>query len=108
MNAGGILYEAADIVGGDRTITHGDVERSFVAIGAMWSAYLAARQDPHGEVRPADVCQMMVLMKQQRAEWGTPALDHFVDAAGYSALAGELKARGRPPSDRADQASTTP
>lgn len=88
--AGDILHEAAAIVGGVRQVTHGDKERSFVGIGRMWTAYLASRKDPAGPVRPADVCQMMVLMKQQRAEWGSIDADHFVDECGYAALAGEL------------------
>lgn len=88
--AGSILREAAAIVDGARNQQHGDKERSFVAIAKMWSAYLAARKDPSGPVRPHDVAQMMVLMKQQRAEWGTAIRDHFTDGAGYSAIAGEL------------------
>lgn len=94
MNAAGdILREAAAIVGGVRQVTHGPKERSFTGIGRMWSAYLASRQDPGGEIRPADVCHMMVLLKQQRAEWGEPLFEHAVDACGYSAIAGELFGR---------------
>jgi Domain of unknown function (DUF6378) len=85
-----ILNEAADIAAGSRDQIHGHKERSFTAIAAMWTAYLAARRDPAGKIRAVDVAHMMVLLKQQRAEWGVPVRDHFVDAAGYSALAGEL------------------
>lgn len=85
-----ILKEAAAIVEGVRNQQHGHKERSFVAIAGLWTAYLRFRQDPNGPIRPHDVAQMMVLMKQQRAEWGTPVRDHFVDAAGYSGIAGEL------------------
>lgn len=90
MISADILTEAATIVAGPRNDTHGDKERSFVAIAAMWTAYIAARRDPSGPIRPADVAQMMVLLKQQRAEWGTPTMDHYVDSCGYSAIAGEL------------------
>lgn len=90
MNAVDILTEAAAIVAGARNETHGEKESSFIAIGNMWSVYLASRKDPAGLIRPADVCQMMVLLKQCRAEWGTPMDDHWVDAAGYAAIAGEL------------------
>jgi hypothetical protein len=85
-----MLSEAASIVAGDRNSTHGDKERSFVAIAEMWTAYLLTRKDPYGPVRPHDVAQMMVHLKQMRAEWGTPTRDHFVDQCGYSAIAGEL------------------
>jgi hypothetical protein len=85
-----ILAEAASIVEGVRNQQHGHKERSFVAIAAMWSAYLAARQEPAGPIRSHDVAQMMVLMKGCRAEWGTPIRDHYVDMAGYAGIAGEL------------------
>lgn len=88
--SGGILNEASSIVEGARNETHGDKERSFVAIAEVWTSYLIARREPDGPIRPIDVAHMMVLLKQQRAEWGTPTRDHFVDAAGYSAIAGEL------------------
>ena len=90
MISADILNEAAGIVAGARNDTHGDKERSFEAIAAMWTAYLDARRDPHGPVRSHDVANMMVLMKQQRAEWGSATRDHFVDQAGYAAIAGEL------------------
>jgi hypothetical protein len=85
-----ILTEAASIVEGVRNQQHGHKERSFLAIAAMWSTYLAARQEPAGPIRPHDVAQMMVLMKGCRAEWGTPIRDHYVDMAGYAGIAGEL------------------
>lgn len=90
MSASDILQEAAHIVAGARNETHGEKERSFDAIARVWTGYLQARRDPAGPVRPHDVANMMVLMKMQRAEWGTPVRDHAVDAAGYAAIAGEL------------------
>lgn len=91
--AGSILTEAAGIVEGVRNAQHGHKERSFAAIARMWTAYLRSRQGAFADIRPEDVAQMMVLMKQMRAEWGTPMRDHFVDAAGYSGIAGELALR---------------
>ena len=85
-----ILTEAAGIVAGDRNSTHGEKKRSFMAIAKVWTTYLASRRLPVGPIRPVDVAHMMVLLKQQRAEWGTAVRDHFVDSAGYSAIAGEL------------------
>lgn len=88
--AGSILSEAAGIVEGVRNQQHGHKERSFEAIARMWTAYLHSRQYPTGKVRAHDVAHMMVLTKQMRAEWGAPIRDHYVDAAGYSGIAGEL------------------
>lgn len=90
MEAHEILTEAAQIVAGARNSTHGDKERSFSAIANVWTAYLANRKDPTGPIRPHDVPLMMVLLKMQRAEWGTPIRDHWVDQCGYAALAYEL------------------
>lgn len=90
MTAGSMLSEASRIVEGVRNTQHGDKERSFQAIATVWSVYLAARRDPTGPIRPHDVCQMMVLQKMMRAEWGAPIRDHFVDQAGYSGIAGEI------------------
>lgn len=84
-----MLYMAATIADG-HSDKHGAKQRSFQGIALMWTAYLMSRQDSAGPIRPHDVAHMMVLLKQQRAEWGTALPDHFVDAAGYSAIAGEL------------------
>lgn len=86
-----ILTEAANIVGGDRNSTHGDKERSFQVIANLWNAYLSGRKT-QGDITPFDVAQFMVLLKVARSIQGKPVRDHFVDAAGYSAIAGELVA----------------
>jgi Domain of unknown function (DUF6378)/Domain of unknown function (DUF1937) len=93
--AGALLLDAAEAVDGARNTTHGDKERSFQAIAAMWTAYLSQRRDGAGApIRPHDVAHLMVLLKQQRAEWGTPVREHFLDAAGYSAVGGALASVG--------------
>jgi Domain of unknown function (DUF6378) len=88
--AGEMLTAAAAIVDGARGHVNGEAERSFTAIAAMWTAYLQSRCEPGDPVRPRDVPQMMALLKQQRAEWGIPERDHYVDGAGYFALSGEI------------------
>lgn len=95
--SGQILRIAAGIVDGARNATHGDKERSFGAIAALWTAYLNAK--PHADrvlaVTPADVCAMMVLLKFARSDYGRHVEDHGVDAAGYAAIWGELREAGR-------------
>jgi len=89
--AGQILREAADIVDGARNTSHGDKERSFIAIAAVWTTYLANRKaGVQSPIRAQDVCRMMAMLKHMRAEWGEPSRDHFLDAAGYCAIDGEL------------------
>lgn len=89
--AGKLLRSAAEIVDGARNQTHGDKERSFEAIATLWGAYLSSRKDPSAALTPRDVAWMMVLMKIARSTWGDASTsDHYIDAAGYSAIAGEL------------------
>jgi hypothetical protein len=90
--AGAILREAASIVDGARNVTHGDKERSFLAIASLWEAYL--RQRPRGMsagITAADVCAMMVLLKFARSHHGQHIADHGLDATGYAAIWGELR-----------------
>ncbi|CAB4139985.1 hypothetical protein UFOVP397_21 [uncultured Caudovirales phage] len=89
--AAGMLHEAAQIVAGARSSTHGAAERSFAAIGALWTAYLRdTRLDPSAPISAQDVAWMMTLLKVARSQQGEPVRDHYVDGAGYAALAGEL------------------
>lgn len=74
----------------DRVMTkskiHGEVESSFDAIATAWSIYLGMN------ITSRQVCEMMILMKLQRINYGAPTLDSYVDIAGYSALAAEIAA----------------
>lgn len=77
------------IVEGPRNATHGDKKKSFAAIAGLWNAYLAARRDG-GALDGADVACMMTLLKIARSVQGKPVRDHYVDAAGYAAIAAEI------------------
>lgn len=90
--AGDILRGAAAIVDGDRNATHGDKERSFAAIGTLWTAYLTAKAEATVVViSAADVAAMMTLLKFARSEHGQHVPDHGVDATGYAAIWAELR-----------------
>ena len=70
--------------------THGAPENSFGMIADLWNSYLAHTS---GTITPEDVASMMMLLKVARAnQGGAASLDHYVDMAGYAALAGELRA----------------
>lgn len=92
MQADKILTDAAAIVAGARNTTHGEKERSFGVIANLWNAYLQGRRDPAAPISARDVVQCMVLLKIARTVQGQPVTDHFLDAAGYSAIAGEIAA----------------
>ena len=87
--AGGILAEAQKIVTGDRSRTHGDKERSFQLIANLWNAYLDGRKRG-GPITPGDVAHCMALLKIARSVQGQPVRDHYLDAAAYCSIAGEL------------------
>lgn len=97
--AADILREAATIVAGSRNATHGSKRENFSTIAEFWNVYLRAvsrKQSDIGEapiihLSPADVALLMVLMKIARCVNGTPIQDHYLDAAGYAAIAGELE-----------------
>ena len=84
MNRADILDTAKEYVTKDRAATHGDAERNFGLIAAYWSAHLNRNISPH------DVAVMMTLMKLARMKSNPAHVDSAVDAAGYSALAGEI------------------
>ena len=92
-----VLDSAKATVMSERGNQHGNAQSTFDSIGAMWSVYLAGRYPKHNVpiMSAYDVAQMMVLLKVVRASQGDiKHHDHYVDAAGYSALAamlGEIK-----------------
>jgi len=76
-----ILNNATSAIYGDRHETHGSFRECFDLQAKLISAYLGV------EVTPVDVCMIMDLVKTARIKSGKPIKDHFVDKAGYSALA---------------------
>ena len=84
MNRADILDTAKDYVTKDRAATHGSAEDNFGLIAAYWSAHLGRNIKAH------DVAVMMTLLKLARAKANPKHIDNWIDAAGYSALAGEI------------------
>lgn len=82
-----ILDRAKSIITGNRQTTNGKPERSFYKIAQRWSLTLGTT------VTAQQVALMMVDLKMVRALEGVTTEghdDHFVDMAGYVALAAEL------------------
>ena len=87
MKRGDILEAATKAVTVDRAATHGDAERTFGRIAAVWSARIGV------EITEAQVCIMLVDLKTCRA-WSNPGhADNWVDMAGYAACGGEIAGR---------------
>lgn len=77
--------EAQEAVLSDRNETHGHVDDNIEQIAAFWSVYLGV------EVKPVDVCMMMILTKVSRQKVGTTAWDHYVDIVGYGGIGAGMK-----------------
>lgn len=89
MKASKALRTAAGLVDGSREKTHGDKHESFAHIARVWSAFLGV------EITAEQVCHCMSMLKAVRSQHGTAIPDHYTDAAGYAALAGEMKLGGK-------------
>jgi hypothetical protein len=84
MKTSQILQTAEKLVSTDRSKTHGDKKVNHQNIANLWSAYLDFN------ISPKDVAILMVLLKLARTKEGQHNIDDYVDACGYSAIAGEL------------------
>lgn len=89
-----VLYEAADLVDGDRNDQYGDPIADFRATADMWTAYL--RRTLGLEIKnlsPHDVAAMMALLKISRIGWSPNKRDHWTDLAGYAACGWDCSLR---------------
>lgn len=84
MNRAETLDAARVAVLQDRAATHGDAERTFGSIAALWSVHLGVA------VTAADVALMMVLLKCARASTNPRHADNWVDICGYGACGAEI------------------
>ena len=92
MKAHEICTNAANLVGGDRQKTHGDMVKNHDNIARLWEAYLNIRPDWDAPLTALDVAHMMGLLKIARTQAGTFNLDDYIDMAGYASVAGEIAA----------------
>ena len=84
MNRQTILTTATEYVTKDRAATHGDAERNFQTIAALWTAYTGH------SLTAVDVAAMMMMLKLARIKSNPANADNWVDAAGYAACGGEI------------------
>ena len=84
MNRREVLETAIKCVTGEREVEHGNPENTFLHVAELWSIYLSE------SISPADVCNMMVLLKVARSAENPNNEDNYIDMAGYASLAGEL------------------
>tara|TARA_R110000803_G_scaffold191688_1_gene254377 strand:+ start:296 stop:568 length:273 start_codon:yes stop_codon:yes gene_type:complete len=83
MKSEEILKIASKLVSGDRAKAYGDKKKLHDKTAKMWSAFLGYT------IHAEQVAHMMVMLKIARTTTGNNP-DNYVDAAAYSAIAGEI------------------
>lgn len=81
-----VLTEAETIINGDREKTYGSPDKNLNTIAEYWSTHINAKYKVNIKLTYADICGMMVLMKQARLGNTPDHHDSMVDIAGYIAL----------------------
>tara|TARA_R100001510_G_C7631120_1_gene189970 strand:+ start:369 stop:713 length:345 start_codon:yes stop_codon:yes gene_type:complete len=90
MNTTEILETSKKLVSTDRNDKHGDKVDNHENIGRLWSGYIQNKTKLLINLLPEDVANMMALLKIARTQAGQHNPDDYVDACGYSAIAGEI------------------
>ena len=81
-----LLQEAEAVIYGDREATYGAPGKNLLAIADYWTVHLKHKYNFNGQITMADVCQMMISVKQARLLNSPTHHDSQVDTAGYIAL----------------------
>lgn len=76
------MAEAA--INGERDEMYGSPDQNFGRIAKLWSVYLNV------PIMPADVANMMILLKVARLRHTPGVLDSWLDIAGYAACGAEV------------------
>ena len=90
MNTTDILQTAKKLVSESRHDKHGDKVINHENISRLWTGYIQNKTKLNLVILPEDVANMMALLKIARTQAGQHNEDDYVDAVGYSAIAGEI------------------
>ena len=96
MERGKALFAATTAVCQTRAAEHGDVNENFQKTADLWTAYIGEliRVTDSGGMKFAftakDVAMLNILQKVSRSTFNEQHADHYVDMAGYAALAAEV------------------
>ena len=88
------LEKALELTCGDRNKAYGPPFMNLSACAMLWTAYLSAKHVDDISLTAEDVAWMMTLLKMTRAFHGEMHGDNYIDAAAYSAIAGECRVYG--------------
>ena len=90
MNTTDILEKTKKLVSKDREDKHGNKVENHENIARLWSSFLQNKTKLNIVILPEDVANLMALLKIARTQAGQHNPDDYVDACGYSAIAGEI------------------
>ena len=90
MNTTDILKKTEKLVSESRHDKHGDKIINHENISRLWTSYLQNKFKLNLVLLPEDVACLMTLLKLARTQAGKFNLDDYIDACGYSAIAGEI------------------
>ena len=90
MNTIDILKKTEKLVSKEREEKHGNKIINHENIARLWTAYLKNKFKLNLVIVAEDVANLMSLLKIARTQAGKHNLDDYVDACGYSAIAGEI------------------
>ena len=96
MNTTKILEQTQKLVSDDRAKKHGDKVDNHENIARLWTGYIQNKTKLAITILPEDVANLMSLLKIARTQAGEHNLDDYVDACGYSAIAGEIANKTMP------------
>jgi len=82
-----ILDEAKHLVTKDRAGTHGNAIKTLEALAGFWQTYLYHRRGEIVYISPADVAEMLCMLKLARKCTGAFHRDNYADTIGYAAIA---------------------
>ena len=90
MNTTEILEKTKKLVSESRHDKHGDKVINHENISRLWTSYLQNKFKLNLVLLPEDVACLMTLLKLARTQAGQFNLDDYIDACGYSAIAGQI------------------
>ena len=90
MKSTEVLDKAKSLLSESREETHGNKIENHENIARLWSSYFQNKYKISILVLPEDVANLMNLLKIARTQAGKHNLDDYIDACGYSAIAGEI------------------
>lgn len=80
-----VLWEAREIIYGEREKTHGEPGKNLRHIAEQWALYLEQRHGQKISISPEDVCYMMADLKKCR-QMNSSNRDNLVGGCGYIGL----------------------